>query len=444
MKLLSKVIDTNDPQALTRFAIDESHFATEPERRVFRFLRDYAEKNRGQAPDYRTVAAECEGFDYYPEVSDSFEYLVSKIKNHAAKVQIMQLLQNEATRKFSELEGNEFVDWLISSAENVKIRTRVRNKAGTNLKTDTDKFLEEYRRRKAGESFKIWKSKFPKINHEIGGYFSGSLYTWYGRSGRGKSVFTMEEALEAAMQGANVLVWAMEMTWFEWMARAYSSISAREGILTAKIEGVDYEVGFPNKDLLMGTLTEEYEQGFETFLSTLPELVPGSITVRAVDDEDFRRRDIKQLEADILEYKADVVVIDPFYYMQYEKNTSKTAGGDAANTSKALRHLAGRTKTVIHAITQSEEIRNDRDEDGARELMPPTRAEIKKTKAVLEDATNTFGIDSLDGQGVIEIGKGRHGGEGVRVEVTYLPNYGIVREAPSGAEVGADQFVSIF
>src|SRR5690606_21602755 len=110
---------------------------------------------------------------------------------------------------------------------------------------------------------------------------------------------------EAAMQGANVLIWAMEMSRFEVMARAYSSISAREGILSKTIDGVDYECGFENKALLMGTMTEEYERGFETFLSTLPEIVPGNIIVRAVDDEDFRRRDVAQLEADIIETKAD-------------------------------------------------------------------------------------------------------------------------------------------
>jgi replicative DNA helicase len=50
-----------------------------------------------------------------------------------------------------------------------------------------------------------------------------------------------------------------------------------------------------------------------------------------------------------------------------------------------------------------------------------------------------FGIDTLDGRGIIEIGKGRHGGEGITVEVTYLPNYGIVKEIPTG-EVAAAQF----
>ena len=78
-------------------------------------------------------------------------------------------------------------------------------------------------------------------------------------------------------------------------------------------------------------------------------------------------------------------------------------------------------------------VRDDTDEDGNRELRPPKRAEIKKTKSVLEDATNTFGIDTLDGRGIIEIGKGRNGGEGTQVEVLYLPNYGIVRQMDTGA-----------
>jgi replicative DNA helicase len=50
-----------------------------------------------------------------------------------------------------------------------------------------------------------------------------------------------------------------------------------------------------------------------------------------------------------------------------------------------------------------------------------------------------FGIDTLDGAGIIEIGKGRNGGEGTQVEVLYLPNYGIVREVETGEAV-AKQF----
>jgi replicative DNA helicase len=320
------------------------------------------------------------------------------------------------------------------------MNTNTRSKVGTDIKADGQSFLDEYFKRKDGKSFKIWPSKFPSINEQIGGYMSGNMYTWYGRSGRGKSVFTMEEIIAAAFQGANVLVWSMEMSRFEWMARAYSSISAEVSGTVERIDGIDYEVGFENRLLLTGSLTEGYEQGLKEFISKLNEIMDGNIILRAADDIDFVRRDVKQLEADIIAAKADVVLVDPIYLMDYEANTSKVAGGDVANTSKKIRRIAGYTNATIHIITQAEEVRDDTDENGNRELRPPKRAEIKKTKSVLEDATNTFGIDSLDGRGLIEIGKGRNGGEGTQVEVLYLPNYGIVKELPTGENV-ASQFV---
>jgi replicative DNA helicase len=220
-------------------------------------------------------------------------------------------------------------------------------------------------------------------------------------------------------------------------------VSARDGVTTATIDGVDYEAGFENIALLMGRLSEEFEAGLETFLTYMHELIPGNITIRAADDDDFYTRGVKQLEADIIATKADVVIVDPAYYMDYEANTSKTAGGDAAATSKKIRHLAGHTKSTIHVITQADEIKDDRDEEGNRELKPAKRAEIKKTKALLEDAVNTFGIDTVDRLGAIELGKGRNGGEGTLVEVLYLPNFGIVREMPSG-EIAAGQFTAEF
>lgn len=453
--LFSKVIDANDVAVLTRYGITERDLPTEGDRQVFRFITDYADKNRGQAPSYANVTAECPDFVYTPQVSDGYEYLAKEIKKHSAKVQFAELVNGVKDEKGKLIKaglGEQFenvgqkdifklFDWLQSEVESIKLNTNTSSKIGTNIKADAESFLEEYRKRKAGESFKIWRSKFAGINEQIGGYLSGNMYTWHGRSGRGKSVFTMEEAIEAAMQGANVLVWAMEMSRFEWMARAYSSISARAGIVNANIDGVDYEAGFENKALLTGKLSDEFEAGFEVFLLQMAEgeHVPGNITVRAADDVDFFNRGVKQLEADILATKADVVVVDPIYLMDYEANTSKVAGGDVANTSKRIRRLAGLTGAVIHVITQADEVKDDRDDEGNRELRPPKRAEIKKTKAVLEDAANVFGIDTLDGAGIIEIGKGRNGGEGTQVEVLYLPNYGIVREVEKG-ESAVGQF----
>ena len=427
--LLSKIIDTNDPLALKRFSIERYHFPTEVERQAYDFISDYAEKNRGNAPDYRTLVAEIENFNYLPDVEDSLEYLSERLKDHAGKRMLHEFLTSkEVSEKFSNMTAEEFTEWLTENTEQIKRQMHLNHKVGLDLKQDTDKFLLEYERRKIGKSFKIWQSKFPSVNNSIGGYFSGNIYTWYGRSGRGKSVFVMEEALEAACQGANVLVWALEMSSFEWFCRAYSSLSAREGKTNATIDGVDYEAGFENLQMLRGKLSLEFEEGLKQFLKELPEKVSGNITVRAVDDETFYRRDLKQLEQDILTKNADLVVLDPAYYIDMEANTSKTAGGDVANTSKKLRHIAGRTQTVIHVITQADEDKKEKRQDGTRELKAPERGEIKKSKQFLEDAVNVFGVDTLDGLGVIEIGKGRAGGEGDVIEVIYLPSYGIVRE----------------
>jgi replicative DNA helicase len=445
--LFSKVIDEDNVSAIARYGITERDMATEGDRQTLRFILDYSERNHGKAPSYVTAVAECPTFTYTPQVGDSYEFLVREVKKYSAKVSIAKLFEasdkkpSAIEQKFEELDGNNFIDWLISEAESIKLRTSVRSKNGTNVKADGDKFLAEYDRRKAGESFRIWKSKFAFINDQLGGYVSSNVYTVYGKSGRGKSVITLEEGIEAAMQGANVLLWAMEMGWFEVMVRIYTSLSARRGLTTANMHGMDLTAGFDSSELRYGKLPEEFETAFRAFVEQLNDFLPGNITVRAVDDDDFQSRNLRALEADIVATEADVVIVDPFYYLDYETNTSKTAGGDAAATSMKLRRLAGKTQTVIFAITQAEEGKESADDDGNRELALPDRADVKKTKQLLEDAYLLIGVDTdyKQGRGLIGLNKGRDGGEGTQAEVLYIPQVGVVRQPESG-EAAVGQF----
>lgn len=425
---LSAVLERNDVGAFKRYGLEERHFLTEEERRAYRFIVDYAEQNGGNAPDFRTVVAEVDGFSYCPNVSDSFEYLAQQIKNYAAKIAVVDFLQREAPEVFQEKGGLEFLDWLIERADDLKRSHEFRQKVGVSVKKDTSRYLEEYRTRKQGKSFKVWKSHFPTLNEEIGGYLSGNMYTWYGRSGRGKSIFAITEIVASAFQGATCLIWSLEMSEFETLTRLYVAVSSFLELFEHEVDGNRYKGGFPARELLLGRLTESYEKGLESFLSYINEYFSGEIIVRAADHEDFYRRDCAQLEQDILQTKADVVLVDPIYYMDFERNTSKTKGGDIANTSKRLKRIAGITKTVVHVITQADEVKDEMNANGVRELRPPRRDEIKKTKQVLEDATNTFGIDSCDGRGLIVIRKGRFGGEDIPLDTLFLPNFGIVRE----------------
>jgi replicative DNA helicase len=442
--LLSKVLDNNDVSALKRFGISDKDAPTGGDRQTYQFIADYSERNRGVAPSYAAVTAECPDFNYTPMVGDSYEYLVKEIKKHSAKVQFAELVNGKLGDKFEAIGQKDIFslfDWLQSEVESIKINTNTSSKIGTDIKADSDKFIAEYERRKAGESFKIWKSKFPFINEQVGGYVSSNIYTVFGKSGRGKSVITLEEGIESAMQGANVLIWAMEMGWFEVLVRIYVSISGRQGLTTANMNGIDLTAGFDSSELKYGKLNEEFEAAFRVFVEHLNEFIPGNITVRAVDDDDFFSRDLRALESDILETKADVVIVDPFYYLDYETNTSKTAGGDAANTSMKLRRLAGKTHTVIFAITQADETAESKDDDGSRELVLPERKDVKKTKNLLEDASLLIGVDtdSKQGRGLIGLNKGRDGGEGISAEIIYIPQVGIVNE-PMKGEAVANQF----
>src|SRR5699024_3795360 len=282
--LLNKAINEDNVNALKLYNIGRHDMPTEVERKALSFIETYAEQNGGKTPSYALVADTIDGFEYVPEVSDTYDYLAKHVKAHAAKTYILDMFDvpegeqmTEFERKLNELDGHEFIDdWLTPRIESIKMRTSVREKIGTDIKTGGETFLEEYRRRKLGESFRIWKSKFSAI----GSYISGNVYTVYGKSGRGKSVLTLEDAMHVAQQGANVLIWAMEMSLFEVMVRAYVSLSGDMEIANKVIDGVDMAVGFDSDAIRHGTLGDEYEQALEAFLKSIDELLPGNVTIR--------------------------------------------------------------------------------------------------------------------------------------------------------------------
>lgn len=441
--LLSKVLDDNDVQALVRHNITVDHFKVAADRKAYEFIRQYAEQNRGQAPSYATVVEQVPDFFYVPQVSDSYEWLTRRLLNDAGRSDFVDFVQdpNGLQALFNEHQNNVpmLIDKVLEKFDNIKQRTDVREKVGTDIKRDTTTFLSEFDRRKEGKSFKTWKSSFSNV----GEYISGNMYVVYGKSGRGKSVIAaIKEAVTLAMQGAIVLEWSMEMPTYEVMVRLYTEISGRLGITHAKLESVKNELiyegesGFNSDALRKGRLTPEIEEAFRNFLQGVNDCLPGTIIVRGVDDVDFRDRSLRQLEADILKTEADVVIIDPFYYLDYEKNTSRTTGGDAANTSMKLRRLTGNSQVVTLAITQADESKEETDEDGARELALPERSEVKKTKALLEDAAMLIAVDTdyKQGRGLVGINKGRNGGEGDSVEILYVPQIGVVKEMPKGEE----------
>lgn len=437
--ILNKVINEDNLTSLKRYNIEESDFTNDIDKETYKLINEYAQVNNGKVPSYATVASEVDGFEHIPDISDSFYWLATKIKSNTAKNEVMKWFESGKFEKhLQDMDGRDFVkDFLPSLVEDVSKKVHINEKVGTDITEDTSKFTEEYERRKAGESFKIWKSKYSSI----GEYISGNIYTVIGESGRGKSVLSLEDAVYMAQQGANVLIYSLEMGWYETMVRIYTSISGDMGVARATFDGIDMDVGFNSRDIRIGGLKEDNEDKFMTFLSELNRNIKGSITLRAVDDEDFIERGLKQLESDIMATDADVVMIDPFYYLEFENNTSRTAGGDASATSRKLRAITGRLGVVTIAITQAEVQKEEIAEDGVRELVVPSRKDVKTTKSLLEDASVLIGIDSNYKQGYAIVAnlKGRDGGEGDVSNVIYIPQMGLIDEIAVG-EDAVDEF----
>src|SRR5690625_7587824 len=138
---------------------------SEIDRKTYEFIREYAEENGDEAPSYAVVADAVDGFEYIPEVSDSYTYLARQIKDFTAQRAVVGWFESgEFERKLNELGGKKFVEeWLPSVLESVKMRTDVRESVGTDVKKDGDKVHEDYERRKAGEACQVCKTTHSAI-----------------------------------------------------------------------------------------------------------------------------------------------------------------------------------------------------------------------------------------------------------------------------------------
>lgn len=428
--LLSKLIDENAVTEIKRYNLESEDFPTRSD--LFAFVVEHVEEH-GRVPAIETVVERYPDFAdaYTPGVEESFKYLAEELKNRRAKRCLYELLagtrQKELKEKFEKLNAHDFLNWLKNEIEDIDGRTYVRYNIGTSLDQAGSYFLAEYRRRKEGKSFKIWRTPWPSLNEVIGGFFSGNMYAVFGQSGRGKSIITEAMVEDFLRQGARVLVYSLEMSRYEWLARLYTFASARDKLFQIDHNGVLMGAGFDSRKLLTGRLSEEEEGLLETYVQDLPNRYPGKLFLRACDDPDLTDRSVRQIERDIIATEADVVVIDPFYLLDFERNDDKKTGGAAEKTSRKLRALFGRVNVCGIVVVQAEE-EQKRKKNEDRQPEAPERGRMKTTKAVLEDCTNVISIDSGDGIAMLSVQKGRNGGEGATVELVFEPNRGLIFE----------------
>ncbi|MCT2195198.1 hypothetical protein M3G15_08595 [Paenibacillus sp. p3-SID1389] len=198
-QLISKIVDAGDISALVKYGITRDDFETPGERQAYDFVVKYAQENGGRAPSYATLTAECPDITYIPDVTDSFEYLAQQIKADAAKREVLRKINgytddesgkrvpSELADKFAQLAPADFGRYLRELGESIETKATVKRDIGAGLAELASAFRAEYEKRKAGESYTLWKTPFPTLNEEIGGLYSGDVYGIMAESGRGKT-----------------------------------------------------------------------------------------------------------------------------------------------------------------------------------------------------------------------------------------------------------------
>ncbi|WP_407708517.1 DnaB-like helicase C-terminal domain-containing protein [Bacillus altitudinis] len=409
-QLLSKVLEEQNFHILNKFNIKESDFYTIPD--VYNFIKDYS-KEHGHTPDYRTVVANYESFNYMPEVADSFAYLAKAVKNDTAKRGAVELLQKEAGKKFSDMQGTDFINWLATEVAILKDRTSASSYLGENFAVTGEERWNTYNESKINRSFKFIPTPYESLTKWLGGGFEiGDYVLIQAYTNRGKSWLASHVGTTAWLNDFGVLHYSPELS--------YVQQSQRNDTLIGH---------FNNAKLKVGELTNEAEykeyldnfspDGEVPYIIKTMEHLPQGLSIDVIESDLSENPEIK------------MVIIDGFNLMTHKgKNGNRD---NMSNTSRQLRQLFARYGVVgvnVHQTpTSAEKDNQNDDETGSRIVKPPEVHQYSETIAVIQDACTVISFDQYEGVGKIKLAKARTPYVGRDLTLHCDFNHGYIREA---------------
>lgn len=292
----------------------------------------------------------------------------------------------------------------------------------SNWTTDGEDRVLAYEARTAATQRLIY-SGFDSWNREIGPFKPGDYVVLFAPPKTGKTHMSRAFlTLPAVRQGFSVLDYALEQPRSEIEAVLDSLESAHQGILL--FDG--QPSGFSERELLRGELRDP-EAYFSFVQEDRKAKGYGNYIVKTLEDDDMITANMDKIEADIDIYKPDIVLVDQASLMTYEKVKDSKTGGAAEATSRRFRRMCVR-KGVVGVMLVQATVEQEKETDGQRVLNPPDASKIKTSKAFVEDCSTLITMDSVSGKAILKCERARMGGAGFTVDLTFFPNWGIVRE----------------
>lgn len=407
-KLLSKVIDEKSVAVLGKYNVTAEDFTTQEE--TFRFIKSYV-KEFGEVPAYTEVVAECGSFDYVPEVPDNVAYMCKKLKSDNAKRRTFELLQKEATEKFSTMTGTAFVEWLHDETTKIKDVACVDSHAGTNYAINGSERKAMYLESKELGSGQYIPTPYKRLTDWLnGGFELGDYILLQAYTNRGKSWIASDIGINAWRGGSGVLHYSPELSQKQQLQR----LDTLNG-------------HFRNSLMKNGQLDGRNEQEYFEYLEQFNEDNEVPYIVKTMGDLP------KGLSVDVIESDLQanenikMVIIDGFNLMNHKGNDGNR--NNMTNTSRRLRQLFGKygvVGVVVHQVPTSAERENrTEDETGARMVEPPRLDQYSESVAVIQDACTVLNFDQADGVGKVRLAKARtpHVDEILELQVDFDMGY---------------------
>lgn len=409
-KLISKIIDEGTMAVLIKYNVCPADFTQQKETAVF--IREYM-KEFGQMPSYTEVVAECPNFEYTPEVPDNVAYMCKKLKSDNAKRKAFELLQKEASPKFTELSGAQFINWLYEETAKIKEVSAVDSYAGTNFAINGAERKGWYLESKESRTVQCIPTPYPSLTKWLdGGFELGDYVLLQAYTNRGKSWVASDVGVKAWNEGFGVMHYSPELS------------------KKQQLQRLDTVNGhFRNSEIKLGELKKEdkyfeYLQGFTEdkeipyIVKTMGDL-PRGLSVEVIEADLQANENIK------------MVIIDGFTLMNHKGTDG--ARNNMARTSRQLRQLFGKygvVGVVVHQVSTSAEKENrSEDESGARMVEPPRIDQYSETVAVIQDACTILNFDQADGVGKIRLAKARTPNVDEILELQCDFDMGFIKEA---------------
>lgn len=387
-RLLSKVIDEGSIAVLSKYNVGASDFITQ--QGTFRFMKEYT-KEFGEVPAYTEVVAECPDFEYVPEIPDNVAYMCKKLKSDVAKRKAFELLQKEATAKFSSMNGTDFITWLNEETSKIKEVASADSFAGVNWAINGSERRALYVESKENRTFQYIPTPYPSLTAWLDGGFELGDYTLLqAYTNRGKSWLASDVGLTAWNEGFGVLHYSPELSKKQQLQRLDT--------LNGHFRNSEIKLGALKKEEAYFDYLDKFNEDNETpyIVKTMGDL-PKGLSVETIEADLQANPNIK------------MVIIDGFGLMNHKGNDGNR--NNMTNTSRRLRQLFGKYSVVgvvVHQVPTSAEKENRiEDESGARIVEPPRIDQYSETVAVIQDACTILNFDQYQGVGKIRLAKAR-------------------------------------